>query len=209
MTMNASCLSARTLATWLPAAVFALGAASPAAGRTRHRPNPCSAGTTVARSPDIRVFRKHTLQGTYSYACASGQRRALRLGAFDPDTPAGVDTFVIAGQMLGYHEFSCDHGALCDMRVVVTNVRTRTRIFASTNVEGLIRGLVVAPSGAAAWIRASTLGTGAHVTKFDAAGEQNLDDGLTIDQRSLALGGDHIYWLDDGQPRTATLDRAS
>lgn len=183
----------------LTAATLAGSAASKQPSRA------CAGGVTLNSGPKVRVFKKRSGGQTVVYACAAGSHHAMKLGEVDPYTPAGVDTFIVAGAMVGYHRFVCDHGGLCQMSVIVINARTRTRVRASSSAEGFLSSLVVAPNGSAAWVRASDLGADLFVTKVDSGGEQVLDEGPSIDASSLALGGDHLYWLDAGQARTAKL----
>jgi hypothetical protein len=70
-----------------------------------------------------------------------------------------------------------------------------------------VTDLELTRSGAVAWIvhnrflRPPTL----EVHKVDADGDAILATGGDIDARSLALSGNRIYWLQAGQPKTATL----
>jgi hypothetical protein len=188
--------------------VLAAFATTPlATARSGHHPNsPCVGGATLKRNLHVRVFRKRIGEQSVVFACASGGKRAVRLGALDPETPSGVDSFAIDGVMVGYHRYTCDHGGLCEMSVGVVNARTRKQVRTSSSAEGFVRSLVVSATGSAAWIRVSGLGLGVFVTAMDPNGERNLDQGREIDPTSLALGGHHVYWLNAGQANGAQLD---
>jgi hypothetical protein len=184
----------------------AVGLVVPSAGAGRSRASACSGGRTLAQTVGVRVFTKHVNESDRVFVCARASRRSLRIGELDPDTPAGVDSFVIAGSMVGFHRYVCDHGGLCDMNVVVVNARKRTTVHKSAAMEGFLRSLVLAPSGSVAWIRASGLADELSVGVIDASGERLLDQGPGIDPSSLALGTGRLYWLDGGQAQTAQLD---
>jgi hypothetical protein len=183
----------------------AVGLVVPSAGVGRSRASECSGGRTLARTVGVRVFTKHVNRSDPVFVCARESRRSLRIGDRDPDTPAAVDSFVIAGTMVGFHRYACDRGGLCRMHVVVVNARKRTTVHRSAAMEGFLRSLVLAPSGSVAWIRASGLADQLSVGVIDASGERLIDQGPDIDPGSLALGTGHLYWLDGGQPQAAQL----
>lgn len=120
---------------------------------------------------------------------------------------------------MAYEEWSTvPHGSTYWL-VIVRNLRTGrvlhkvpTGIAGPGTVEvlgdGFTTAIVVKPDGAVAWI----LESGAsrpieyQVHAVDAKGERTLASGSGIEPSSLALAGSTLYWTQDGQSFSATLN---
>ena len=92
---------------------------------------------------------------------------------------------------------------------VLREVPTGTAVKPEPPTEGLgtVVGLVVKSDGSAAWMIATNAEEGSYqVHVVDKAGSRTLAIGGDIAPGSLALAGSTLYWTQDRQPQSATLN---
>jgi hypothetical protein len=175
--------------------------------QARHRPDPCrKKGTTTSRqTKEIRVYSDDL--GSY-YACSRKNRHRVLLYDDDGEYDTGI-VAAIAGRYVAYESSSlptckeaCPPGVNGSASTAVVNVRTgKQRSLASSGVDRL----VLAPSGAVAWVLPSTAaGGGKELWVWDAAGRRLLDSG-NVAAASLRLSGGTVSWTKDGQPYSAPV----
>jgi hypothetical protein len=196
-------------------AIAALGGADSTLAR---RADSCSAGKTLLKNREVRVFKRENkkLDNGYDiYACLLRTRRATRAGSHVfPDgyvAPAGLQHLRLAGHFLAWDDFdgggkdTCDHTA----RIGVMNVATRkTERSASSACISHVTSIELSPKGSVAWIRFHSDNLGkdtVEVNKLDRAGEAILDSDPAIDPYSLQLTGSTVTWKLGGEPKSATL----
>jgi hypothetical protein len=142
-------------------------------------------------------------------------------GSAPPDAMefGGISTVRLAGHFMAYgNAFGCDrYYGDCSGRIVVRDLRTGG-LHATKRLETInapperpagslsVADLRLSRDGSAAFI--AFHGFSLELWMIDAQGSTLLDSGNAIDSRSLALTSQRIYWMHDGQPRTASFRRA-
>jgi hypothetical protein len=167
-------------------------------------------GKTLAWTPEARAFHRVRRTGDpyvpdipVAYGCLFARARAVRLEEdFDPDSDLRL--FRLAGPYIAYAQDYCPMG--CGWNVQVVDLRTRKKRVIIVGSEGGPGGratdLVLAPSGALAWI---VDGSPNQVAAQDASGRRVLDSGETIALTSLRLRGSTLTWMNGGTVRSGTL----
>lgn len=122
----------------------------------------------------------------------------------------------LAGRYVAYAVVGCTGTPQCPGSENVTrvNVKSGRRL---TGEGGTVDDIVVTSGGAVAWIEKAIKPTAAGLesgipevkTASTKAGFKNpttLAASSSIESHTLALAGDHLYWSEAGQPRTATIE---
>ncbi|MEA2352479.1 MAG: hypothetical protein QOJ14_893 [Thermoleophilaceae bacterium] len=199
---------------WLPASVALLLVLLVAqnADSTTRPPARCSAtgSQTLYDDAEVRVFTREVtdyVERTVACSHLNGHRTKIAQDAGD-SVNAYVEHITAPGGWLGYSVHidgeSTGTGKACVLRIR-TGKRRCTR--------GLqVLGLGATRAGSVAWLAYEGVDSGGgtfccQVYKRDAGAEDavTLDQGPNINRDSFAVGGGHIYWMDAGQPRSATM----
>ncbi len=163
------------------------------------------------------------------YGCAYAHRGATWLGSEPWEdggkymnlNQGGDRNVVLVGALVAYEDYSLTEG-LEGFRfgVTVKDLRTgrtlrheptgKRKVSGEPELEfgfGHTTAIVLNEDGAVAWIVEvpADEGGGFQVHAAAFAGSTVLASGPEIDPSSLALGGSTLYWMQGGQPRTATL----
>jgi len=186
---------------WAPIVVVSLvllalpGAATGVSART------CvESGTTVDANSVARLFYVGAA-GTHTlYVCWLDTRRITELGTLDL-RETGPDVPVLAGRYVAYDRLLCSEPEDCVARVVVRDAKTGRQVARAPAQPGRTARIVLTTRGTAVWIRD-------RVYRLDARSLTVLDEGgpPAVDYFSLGLGGSHVYWLHDGEARSAVVD---
>lgn len=149
--------------------------------------------------------------------CAFGSPRTVTLGVaigLSPES-TGIGNVIIAGTYAAFQNSSGsgDPVEVLDLR---TGHRRSTPAGSAagsdTGGEDVwsVHSLVCSTTGDAAWVAFDAVRSspGALVYDLYTFGKNGLrlvDPGTGIDQQSLAHAGRTVYWTDDGQPRSTTM----
>ncbi len=157
------------------------------------------------------------------YGCVFGHRGVTNLGApsqcVSPGGCAGISLERLAGTVVGFELSSTPglEGNGASYAIVVVDLRTGRRVHkVPTGVPkqpkpgilgiGPAQSLAVKSDGAVGWIVDANREDGSRqVRAVDASGERTLAAGPEIDDKSLALTGSTLYWLEGGAPMSAVL----
>jgi hypothetical protein len=167
--------------------------------------------------------------------CISGAQHTYRLGLAWHCVEGEVGTIgyclgvrreVLAGPFVAYEETQTPCSPGCFWRVVVRDLRTGKMLrreptgtssypgFEEREGVGQVAAIVVSADGAVAWTVGAAVDydfVGKHTVYVnqihvaDSAGSQVVAAGNGIDLGSLALGGDTLYWTEEGKPHSALL----
>ena len=112
--------------------------------------------------------------------------------------------FRLSGPLVAYVNQSCT-GSDCRYDARTMDLRTRKSVRRVLNRYGYVVDLQIARSGSFAMLL--DFGNPEQVVaKVEAKGGlQDLDYGAHMDDGSLAVGGSHIYWMQDGQVHSASI----
>ena len=146
---------------------------------------------------------------TYWYVCSfkQGTPRTLRFkyppaGAVPVDRSAKVSGRYVAFLVVCR---GCVRAPAVGAPVVVFDMVTGQRTFATGFTTGNIDVFVLKPDGSVAWITADRFNPTWEVSRHDSTGTAVVDSGPGIDPRSLAAGGSWLYWTVAGSPRSASF----
>lgn len=168
------------------------------------------------------VARRDEYGTTYRlvYTCRHATKRRRFIGNYGPDpTGLGEDGIVrlqLAGRYVAFAtQFSCDRytgdcGGEIIVRDLVTGDDITEFVLDSLNAPPehpgghiALYGMQLKANGSVALIAGPANDSPIQVWKLDRAGEVLLDSGAGIDPHSLAIAANWIYWMRDGQPRSA------
>jgi hypothetical protein len=202
-------------------AIFALGVAlaAPTAasvGTRRASSRTCgpAKGQTLLRSRHARVWR-----GGYrvTHACLFGVGRQFDLdnGGGTPSSGTGSGAYALAGRFVAYGFFSPERSRDREIVLDLTTGTVVREVFAGVynqppiSEEAFLATVrsVLKPDGAVAWSSEdnSTAPRTYEVWRSDRGRTIMLDDGQTVDPRSLRLRGSTLTWNDGGVVRSASL----
>ena len=192
--------------------LLALGAGVLSAQGTSRAPAPCGAGGpgTVYDDHEVRVFTREVSEANERIvACShiSGHRTKLGQDNFDLYAE-NIDHISAPGRWLGYAILrGYKEGSAA--RACALRIRDGKR---RCNDAQAVFGLGATRAGSVAWMtyRGSFISDYPEccaVYKRDAGSEDAvlLDQGPDIDGNSFAVGGRHIYWMNAGEPKSATM----
>jgi hypothetical protein len=184
-------------------AVFAIGTAdseSAAATCTTKR-------TTIAANSSAEVFTREVDGGYEAYGCDRRSRRISRLGTYDAVNGTGPRSFRLSGRFAAWDRLVCIKLDECHAQVGVADLRTGRKRSSTRTVEGATEAtdLEVTKAGHVAWIRRVGDTPTLEIRTLDSNGETAIDSGSDIDNDSLAVSGNTLYWLRGGAPRSAEL----
>ena len=193
-------------------------AASPqvAAAETRRACEP-RGSEVVLENTEARIYFVHKGTAYRAYACSNRRRNPrhhllARWRGCECTAPEDFEPQVwLAGEVVAWNQVYCDpNGESCTG--YTTSMRVTSGRPLRTADTGPIMELALKPNGSFAYLRfvRNDLSTPAddvfEVHKTDEQGAALLDAGRGIDMGSLAQAGSRLYWLNDGQPRTAILN---
>jgi hypothetical protein len=154
------------------------------------------------------------------FGCAYAKRgKSYALGPVPEFTPSGGGGIegapVIAGPIVAY-ELHSTTPTSDSWLVVVRDLRTGKILHQVPTGEsnspeevgaGFTTGIVVKSDGAVGWIVARGAASGGNqVHIIDKLGDRVVASGLDIEQHSLALAGNTLYWSQGGKPQSTTLN---
>jgi len=177
-------------------------------GSDRYR-RPCTwlGSKTIYRDHAVRVFTRYVRRydETRTYAClyASNQRRRIAVCPLDSVDAlcAEISVSVAKSPWIGYSSFVSSKGYRQDHACVLNLRSGRGRC---EEAHTLI-GLGITRAGSLAWVDEGRGRWTINAAAADAARPVVLDSGPEVDSSSFAVGGRHVYWTHDGEPRMATL----
>jgi len=182
-------------------------------------------GSTVVRSPSVRVFKK----GDDVYGCHRGPRKVFRLGTdFSPETAGaevGVRPVRVVGPLVGYSYFIRGRGASRQSLRVrdLRDGRTLRLIDYSdpeaATVSRRVTDLELSSTGSLAWIVAyvSSTRAGTSTTRYEVRrakgplgrtpqrADELIDPGPDIAPQSLTVRDGTLSWMRSGQVVSAPL----
>jgi hypothetical protein len=197
--------------------VVGASAASPqvAAAEPRRSCEPRGSEVVLENSQAL-IYFTHKRTAYKAYACSNfrhnkgHQLLASWTGCECTDPEDAEPQVWLAGEMVAWNEWDCDYegGTGCTGRT--TSMRVTSGRVMRTSSSGPIIDLALMRNGSFAYLRvalndpANRADDVREVRKVDQEGEVVLDSG-DIDFYSLAQNWSRVYWLNAGQPRTATL----
>jgi hypothetical protein len=184
-------------------ALLALAApASTSAASTAAKCSP-KGSTALLATTEARVFK----QRDNVFACRYKTGKVVKLGVDFSAGGAGVHDFQLAGKYVGLVDDDCD---ACDPVITVYDLTTgkaRRDVDAAQGdgEEPGVTSYVLTAKGSIAWI---VVGEETRVFKSDGASAKAatlLDGAKGVEDDSLALAGNRIYWMRGTTVQTATL----
>jgi hypothetical protein len=184
------------------------------AGAAKHTCNPAHS-TTIAATATVRVFRTRAFSRETkvhaTYGCLLHRKVPVRF--LVPDFPTGYDHITIAGRFVAYADYSDCAAGYCDPNnVIVQDLRNGKTSFADGPMQvAEVTGVVLRPTGSAAWIASSfddngSLQPALQVVKAEYGRPPVvLDPGPGVGRDSLALAGSALYWMRGTTPVAAIL----
>jgi hypothetical protein len=193
----------------------------------------CPTGQTVAASEAVVVFRHYYRDEYDNYRYYACHRKSGRKTLMDETSNGGPGDysssarFLFAGRFVAVRYLGCDekYGNGCSLRVTSFDARSGVRlarIYANTETFGgfwAAPRTVITSRGVPAMSASYTIQTptnpgwlscpctetrGSTILVPNPAGETvRLDDGPGLDADSLAAGGPNLFWINDGQAKTA------
>jgi hypothetical protein len=184
--------------------VAAAALAVPAGAKTSAAKRCATVGTTVAADESARVYRLGGADSYRAYACLARTGKVRSLGSFD-EQEEGVRGFVLAGSFVAYERRLCAGEGGCSAQIRAKNIRTgATRTAPEEQQANSPAAVIVASeSGAVGWLR--VFNDRIEVRKLDTAGGGLLDTTPPGTLVALALGGNTLYWTNNGATRSAQL----
>lgn len=205
---GALALSAALLSSCLAGVAPSSGTAS-SGNRPTARQACRSEGATVLANRVARLYRVGPRSRYSLYGCVRATGRRVLVGRFthDPDEYFVLHAVRLAGRVVALDVNDCGAGPPCVGGIVVQKLSSRSFRGVSDRFAGdsAVSALVVAPSGAAAWIRRDHETGHFVVRKLDAEGNIVLDSGVDVDPRTLLLGNGAVTWRRAGQALSAPL----
>ena len=142
-------------------------------------------------------------------------RRAYVLGPAPWGTPegvGGVSDETLAGPIVAYEQYRNMFAPHAPSRLImVRDLRTGRLLHSAPTATPVgpvgVAAIVVKSDGAVAWIVDNGTYTERYqVHAIDENGGRLLASGSNIEPRSLALGGNELYWTEEGRPTSASLN---
>jgi hypothetical protein len=216
----------RVLVSMMLAGVLCLAAVTPPEAVAARSAKPCakSKGPTVedraasvsVRSLQARLYSRYRGGDEPSYVvygCHFATRRCTVIGGWDAcgcsvsdDDPPSVR---LAGRFAAVVHASCSPPLMIDYdaRIHVVDLRSGRTVRENTTTDPVAR-LLLRPDGRFAYLTRTyhpVFPAPWTLTWVGRSGSRVLDEGAGIDPGSLASDGRHPYWLNDGQPKVASL----
>jgi hypothetical protein len=176
-----------------------LVAAVPA--QSEQRPKCKVSGRTLAANRTARAFDAYDRDGMhFVYGCLMSSRRVRVLG-FSLVFNASGGSDLTLGALRGRWVATVSQFNGRDTGLTVHDLRTGRKRFASSS--GDIDAVGITRSGSAAWTErtADTV----RVVAVTATGSLTIDDLAGIEHGSLAVIGNRLFWMRDGQPHSVLL----
>jgi hypothetical protein len=182
----------------LALALLAVAADTAAASSDERRRACAKRGVTVASSPAARVFEVRRGDTHTLYAClrATGRRQSLvswyscDCSVADepaPDAELMAARFVLLSEYPSCGPFECTTPTTYTLR----DLRSKREVYPRDDVSQVVTG-----AGFFAY-------SDGRVVMVRGRSQRVLDEGPGVEPGSLAVAGDRLYWIRDGEPQLA------
>jgi type II secretory pathway pseudopilin PulG len=177
---------------------------SGASASARSQQRCATRGLTISANSQVRVYRTGPVDDRTYTGCVlkTGKSTVLAFEGGGGSHEWGR-FFRLSGPLVAFVDQRCT-GSDCSYDARTVDLRTRRSIRRVLNQFGDVLDLRIARSGSFALLLYFGRPEEA-VAKIEADGVHDLDYGPDMDERSLAIGGSHIYWTRAGEVHSASI----